>query len=367
VSDRAHAELFAERVSSLPEVVARFLDAPGRLPTLGQSGAIVTTGVGSSEAPARRCAALARRAGRAAVFAPISAFATGSAPAGAELVVFSQGLSPNAGLALAAAAAFSRVRLFTSIAPGCARARERGLHVAMDAGVDVVVLPPAQEDGLLARVIGPVVASLAAHLAVRQGEPAALPDPKACGVPQAMADAAAATPHLAVPTAARPAALVACSDQLELSFGAANAWLEGLREPPPFAWDVLGLAHGPLQMAHARPLLALALERGAVAAEAHLFDRLARALPKPHEVLRLRATLPPALAWIEHEVAVLQIVARELAARPRDLGWGPGREDQPLYELGAHPPEAPPASAGEAPRQLAPELAGELARDDLSK
>lgn len=344
---REHAALFADRVRSIPDVVESWLASAPALPAIGGNGLVVTTGVGSSEAPARRCSALLRRAGCSATFVPISAFATSSAPSGAELIVFSQGLSPNAKLAVPPAASsggdhgrFGRIVLFTSLTPGTPLARERGLDAAITEGVEVVLLPPRQEDGILARVVGPIIASLAAHLAIHAGACggpfSSLADPREHGVADAFRAAAAAAPALELPTSARPAALVACADQIEMVFGAANAWLEGLREPPPFSWDVLGLAHGPLQMAHDRPLLALALERAAVDGEAELFDRLERALPAPHRVLRLRAGLPPGLAWLEHEAAVLTFVARELDARPRDLGWGPGREDQPLYELGAH-------------------------------
>jgi hypothetical protein len=333
---RAHAELFASRVTELPDVIAGFLASDYAPIPIGGRGLVVTTGVGSSEAPARRCAALLRRVGMPASFAPISAFATSSAPSGAELVVFSQGLSPNAGLALGAASMFERVVLFTSVAPGTDRARICGLDVSLRAGVELSVLPPQQEDGILPRVLGPVVASLAAHLSVMAASGGSLADPRKLPVAEAFARAAREAPALDRPTSARPAALVACADQLEMTFGSANAWLEGLREPPPFSWDVLGLAHGPLQMAHDRPLLAFALERAAVTGEGELFDRLVKALPAPHHVVRIRAELPPGLAWLEHEAAMLQVVARELAARPRDLGWGPGREDQPLYELGAH-------------------------------
>ena len=46
--------------------------------------------------------------------------------------------------------------------------------------------------------------------------------------------------------------------------------------------------------------------------------------PEPHHAVRIRAELPPGLAWLEHEAAMLHVVARELAARPRDLGWARG-------------------------------------------
>src|SRR5690606_25355371 len=106
--------------------------------------------------------------GCAATFVPISAFATSSAPRGAELVVFSQGLSPNARLALprrepvasdGAAPSFDRILLFTSVAPGSPKAAARGLDEAIDAGLEPVVLPPEEEEGNLPRVIGPVVAA----------------------------------------------------------------------------------------------------------------------------------------------------------------------------------------------------------------
>jgi hypothetical protein len=358
----AHAALFAERVGAIAAVLEAWLATGPVMPPIGGRGLVVTTGVGSSEAPARRTAALLRRSGCAATFVPISAFATSSAPRGAELVVFSQGLSPNARLALprggppaeGAHPSFERILLFTSVEPGSAVAGDRGLDEAIDAGVEAIVLPPAHEDGILPRVIGPVVASIAAQLAILEGPCRGLADPRHHAIGDAFRAAAAAAPRLDEPTAARPAAIVACADQIEMVFGAANAWLEGLREPPPFSWDVLGLAHGPLQMAHDRPLLALALERATVRGEAQLFDRLERALPAPHCVLRLRSMLPPGLAWIEHEAAVLTFVERELAVRPRDLGWGPGREDAPLYELGDPDAASPPSIGGGGPRSHPP-------------
>src|SRR5215470_9208176 len=62
---------------------------------------VIATGVGSSAAHAALLAHEVRRAGRDATAVPLSAFLAAPAPAPDDvLVVFSQGLSPNAGLAL---------------------------------------------------------------------------------------------------------------------------------------------------------------------------------------------------------------------------------------------------------------------------
>jgi hypothetical protein len=327
VSTEAAETVIRGRLAALPaclrEVAGRVGAGAGA--GLGRDGGVVVTGVGASEAPARMIAELWREAGVAASFAPLSAFASGSRAAKDRrgLVVFSQGLSPNARLALARAGEFREALVFTSVREDAALAR----FVAQ--GGRAVVLPPEREQGALVRVLGPCAAMLAA--ALHTGA-AAADDVDA--LLAALAEAPARVPD--TPRRAR-VAFVTAGGYGELCHAVKNAWLEGLCAPEPPVWDVLQIAHGPFQQFFDDEILLLALERGG---EEHaLWDRLATMLvPTRHTLVRLRSSLPRALAPIDHLVLVLELVCRALRHAPRDLGAWPGSGlDAPLYELGAEP------------------------------
>jgi hypothetical protein len=296
--------LLRARLAELPKCLRRVREvcAP-----IEPSGSFVVTGIGASEGPARAMATLVRGA-----FVPLSAFVDG-APDADTLVVFSQGLSPNARLALSRASTYRRSFLFTS-------ARD-----ATFAG-KIVVLPPEREDGTLVRVLGPTSALLAAAIASGAAgdvEPlfAALSAPRAIAVDEERLFGRVA--------------FVTAGGHGELCHGARNAWLEALCTPEPPMWDVLQIAHGPFQEFFESEILLVALERDG--AERELFDRLERMLvPERHRLVRLRSSLSPALAAIDHVTQVHELVCRALAARPRDLGAWPGSgRDGPLYDLGS--------------------------------
>jgi creatinine amidohydrolase len=315
-------ELLRARLAELP----RCLRETARLePRIAKVASFVVTGIGASEAPARYTARLLRDArGARASFAPLSAFASG-APAADALVVFSQGLSPNARLALARAESYRHATLFTSLrddADGAIpRFRERG--------GEVVVLPPAREDGTLVRVVGPSCAMLAAALAcgaARREEAGALAE--------AVGDAPRRAGDVEGAVLARRVAFVTAGGHGELCEAARNAWLEGLCAPEPPSWDVLSVAHGPFQEFFESEIVLVALEREGDGGE--LFERLASMLvPGRHRLLRLRSSLPAALAAIDHVALAVELLCRALRARPRDLRAWPGcGRDGPLYGVG---------------------------------
>src|SRR5262249_58617891 len=117
---------------------------------------LATTGIGSSEAHARLLAHLvAEHTALPARFLPPSALLV-PVPGCAEdaLVVFSQGLSPNAQLALAHAARWRRVVAATAVT-------DAGRLAALRArGVTVVPFAGEGEFGTLVRVIGPLPGSV---------------------------------------------------------------------------------------------------------------------------------------------------------------------------------------------------------------
>jgi creatinine amidohydrolase len=307
--------LLRARLAELPRCLR---DVAAGRPTIERSSSFVVTGIGASEAPARAMAALARTELRArAAFVPLSAFASRS-PEGDVLVVFSQGLSPNARLALARAGDYASSVLFTSVRepiPGF--------------GGRIIVLPPEREDGTLVRVLGPSAAMLAAAIATGAADDV---DPLFDAIASAPARARDAARHVESARLFGRVAFVTTAGHGELCHAARNAWLEALCTPEPPSWDVLQIAHGPFQEFFDSEILLIALELG----EDALVDRLARMIvPERHALVRLRSSLAPALAAIDHVAQVHELVCCALAARPRDLGAWPGSgRDAPLYDLG---------------------------------
>lgn len=342
--------------------------APGRR--------FVTTGVGTSEGPARLLAhLLSTHAGADARFVPLSALAEAAARAGAAappgalslggadsvLVVFSQGLSPNAQLALAPAARFAALLVYTSVPE--TDPRVRGLR---DRGAVVTVIPPVGpegEDRLFLRVLGPAAAQLAAvqladAIAARRGVTARLP------IAQAV-QAAQAAPQRAQAAIAQFAAELIRSERLtatELQQGGLGAlwqrhpalglalitsggygehclglrwkFLEGAGLSEPSVWDVLQVAHGPFQQTFHRPLLLCALSCADAPLEPALLARLAAMLPPHHLFLQLPVASSGPLSLLAHDTACNELLLSVLRGRDWDLLDWPGRHcDGPLYSL----------------------------------
>jgi creatinine amidohydrolase len=313
---------------------------------------VAAAGVGGSEGPARLFVAALLERGLAARYVPPSAFACGApAPADAT-VLFTQGLSPNARLALAEGARGPRFTLVTSIAPDASAppGDPRGdVARALADGGSIVVLPPASEGDLLVRVVGPTVASLGAALLatdVSQGRGpsdttslAGLREAPA-RYAAARARARAAIARIAAELPHERIALVTAGGHGERCQGLRSKLLEALGVAEPPLWDVLQLAHGPFQQIHGDRWLLVALVTSA--AEEWLFDRLeAMVLPGRHRVLRLDAAGGPATAFFEHAAGIDELVLAQLEARPRDLLEWPGKgEDEPLYGVGRAPRSA---------------------------
>ncbi len=328
--------LLASRCAAVPSTLREALSAP--LPTIPRAmrdaGRWVVTGTGASEGPARLFAwALRHHAGRCAEFVPLSSFALGDAPLGDALAVFSQELSPNARLGLAARSNYAHALLVTATPE-----RPHARAAAID-GVVVCAHPPSSEASLLLRVLGPAAASIAAlRLAEEVAE-----DPGAIlsrETVEALPDATESAFREARSLAAdidftAPLALITAPDGAEAAHGLRWKWLEGtgLHDPP--CWDVLQFAHGPWQHVVDRPYTLVSLERDG-ASSRDLFDRLASMLdPSRHRLVRARAKLPSAAAFFEHDAVLNAMVCAALPTLSRDLARWPGAgADGALYDLG---------------------------------
>lgn len=162
-------EILKERIESIPDHLRSALQAPAPdVEALKAASSIVTTGLGSSEAAARYLTSLLNRNGRMrAEFIPHSVF-YGELPSYEErphLVLFTQGLSPNAEIVFAQRHHFSGLTLVTaSTEEGQEQAgkpnRVKLLRDILAGGNAIIRHPIENEYEILPRVIGPICAEL---------------------------------------------------------------------------------------------------------------------------------------------------------------------------------------------------------------
>lgn len=328
---RARVALLADH---LRDVAARPWD--DAIAALGSD--VVVTGVGASAGPARLFAwLLAHRLRRPAWFAPISAFSGGSPPPGRTLVLVSQGLSPNARLALQHARSYDSVLVITSMRPANVEPARLLADVQAEGGT-VVVLPPPEEEGTLLRVLGPATASLAACLIVERARGSSEVDAVVERLPAAIASAQErallAASHVPSTLFDGPCAMVSMGVDPAVLHAHQWKWLEGLRVEEPFGWDVLEIAHGPIQSA-TRPMPFIVLA-GQGEGGGELVERLGRVItPAGHALVVLESALPDPFSFVDHDAQLDALLLRVLSERPRDLRTSAsGAHDEPLYGLG---------------------------------
>ncbi|MEO6951260.1 MAG: hypothetical protein ABI321_05550 [Polyangia bacterium] len=315
-------DLLAERIGTIPAMLtmAVAIPLPDGIERLAAMDRVVVTGGGMSEGPARVLVALLLRAGRHATFVSQSRFVDWPEPPAPRtaLVLFSQGLAPNARLPLPYARGFGTSLLVTSVS-------EAG-GVAM-----VWTLPPACEDRLLLRVVGPSVALCAAvriaHAVTGRSEDlSVLPGVVARRLAEPAPDLFGAS--------RRPLALVVDDRLIDVAMPLRWKLLEGLRVNDPPVWDVLQVAHGPLQSFYEHETTLLVV-RGAPARHAGLYDGLRSVLvPGRHRVVELDATLEGDAAIVELDVALDAALLATLRHHPVTLDDWPSRGlDGPLYDV----------------------------------
>jgi len=359
----AHA-LLRRRADAAPDLVraAATLELPA-LPFAPRAvRAFVTTGVGSSAAHARVLAhLLAVELGLPARFAAAGAFVAPVADAGRDvLIAFSQGLSPNARLALATPGAWAGVVLITGVAaddPSTSADKHASLEALRRAGGVCIVQPGGTEYGTLLRVGGPLAGyAIAYRLAAAIGRAAALPvghldlDADAICAHMEAAAARAKTIWTQGDPFENPIVFLASGGYGERADNLALKVHEGLFVPAPQIADLIGFAHGPFQALCERAVTLLVLQRAGAALEDALVARLRSMLDASrHRLIMLPAALAGARTLFEHEAMVNEIVLRAIAAREIDQARWPGRDrERPLYDV-ATPEPAASAHARGAP------------------
>jgi hypothetical protein len=328
------------RAESLPRELKRLLDsgAPAFPGSFENVSRFDVTGIGASEGPARLLVATLLELGRLARFVPIARFVTHQDATDAGLIVFSQGLCPNARLALRQVNRYAAALLFTAVTGEEKDGPLQGslLHAFQEAGGVVWSHPPDREDGSLVRLVGPACALLAALRACRTLRGArAEPDwfAKLDEVPLAVLGSFSEARQ---PLHADPAAFLGTGGVVEFLPSLAWKWQEALFAPLPHAFDVLSFMHGPLQSRHGRPSTLVLCTNRPTPGELDLCDRLRRVVgTEPHRLVELSSSLPGPLGWFELDAATNRLVLLEIEARHLDPGHWPAQgHDAPLYQVG---------------------------------
>lgn len=350
------------RLAAIPDLLREQLATPmPDLSSLTNVAHFDVVGVGASEGPARLLNSVLCDIGVSSRTLSLSglhdpAVRTGAGLPGTArkescLVIFSQGLSPNAQLALPAASAYSRAVVFTSVTERHRPDRARELW---DFPGIVWCHGPVSEGGTLLRLMGPMVASLAglrfaAELASQRNQrvPWQHALDRAPDAYQAALDLSTLGP--AVPWGKDPAACLAIGSDVSVAAALMWKWQEALYVRLPPALDVLSFAHGPLQAYYDEPALFVILERvqSAVSADWDLWSRLRHVVhPERHQVISVPASQPGPLGLFEFDARFSAMMLSEMKARGIDPGRWPGQKrDAPLYsvcpETGVAPEQPP--------------------------
>ena len=335
--------LLTQRLAATPRILAEMLEAgPKPLkPATLQSRRFVVTGTGSSEAHARFLAMLLNLyTERSASFLPLSGFVDAPASnfAGRTLVVFSQGVSPNAQIALQRGVDFAHTILFSATTPEAAAAagkpdRAQLLADLLAKGGELVEFPLAEEYTTLIRFVGPLAGYLAAMQFASQFDCVRFQLPTALDLQPLLA---AQAPHsLREAMCNLPSAfgggfnLITAAPISDFSQNLACKFMEGLFWNCPSISDFLQFAHGPFQQMTAHPKPAIILQ-GDGKGEAKMVQRsvdMLRGVGATAFVIQIPA--PPLLSIFGFEAALNDLVFAVMQhLRVDQVNWpGKGRDD----------------------------------------
>lgn len=336
-------DLLARRLASIPSVLAGMLDAPPAAlrPATLASRRFVVTGTGSSEAHARYLANLLNLyTDRSAAYLPLSGFTVADPESFADktLVVFSQGVSPNARIALNRRADFAHCILFSATTPAAARAagkadRAELLQRILNEGGELVEFPLAEEYTTLIRFVGPLAGYLACLQFAARFAGCRFPAPEAATILPLLDarppdDLRAAM--IGLPSAfSQGFNLVTAAPISDFAQNLACKFMEGVFWPCPPISDFLQFAHGPFQQMNAHPKPVIILQGGSEI-EAEMVNRSVRMLREAGLgafVIRIDA---PALYSIFGFEAALNALVFDVMKHLRidQVNWpGKGRDD----------------------------------------
>jgi hypothetical protein len=336
-------DLLESRLACIPGIITDMLargPAPLNARTLASQRFIVT-GTGSSEAHARYLVMLLNLyTDRAAAYLPLSGFVDSppGAFAGKTLVVWSQGVSPNAQIALRRRRDFAHCILFSATTPAAARAagkpdRATLLQAIIDEGGELVEFPLAEEYTTLIRVVGPVAGYLAALQFTCQFGCCRFPQPRTEDILPLLESTPPADLQEAMirlPSAFSAGFnLVTAAPISDFAQNLACKFMEGVFWACPPISDFLQFAHGPFQQmtAHPHPVVIL---QGGSPAEAELVTRSVGMLREVGlSAFVIRVDAPALYSIFGFEAALNRLVFAAMRhLRVDQVNWpGKGRDD----------------------------------------
>jgi len=351
IRDDRHADplghaLLEQRLAAIEPMVRAMLAEPLQAihpRTLGASSFLVT-GTGSSEAHARFLVYLLNRhVRRSAEFMPLSGFCAlpASLGRGRVLVVVSQGLSPNAQVALRCAGEFAHTVVFTSTtargAAAAGRAERAELVRRLQAsGVEFFYSPLEEEYATLIRLVGPVavyVRMLQFASCLEGGGAAGLSTEGELPLLRARAPEAVLARFVREADRFRRGFyLVAGAPLSEFAHNLAYKFLEGLYWTSPGIWDFLQFAHGAFQEVTVQPRPVVILT-GSSAVERDLVRRTVAMLQGARvPYVELESTAEAPLSILEYEAVFNDLVSRLVGHFGVDQrNWPSKGRDDPLY------------------------------------
>ena len=335
--------IFRERAAAVPMAAAGVLGrSPPLLPPRWVDLPVVTSGVGSSAAPARLLARLLSQRGKPpARFEPLTAFYRDPTIAeGALLVVFSQGLSGNARIALNGVASAAASVLVTSATEkglaeaGKDAALERLERLRQDGGL-VVEHPFEDEFTLLPRLVGPACA-IAVAIQLGEALQAPLPPkPELSDVAKALTEAGPSPEDIGAWLN-----LLRSTPQLlftgEVGLYAQNLaakFTEVLFRKPPVCAELFEYAHGLFQSDRSGTGANLVFTEPGEADAAPL-RRAEPLLQKAGPFLTVASPFPAPYSLLFYECCLNHALQWFLEIEPIDLIEWPGKgEDASLYQV----------------------------------
>ena len=350
--------LIEQRLAQIPSLLLNMLkqDSAPLSPAILAAHSFTVTGIGSSEAHARYLTLLLNlHTNRQAIFVGFTAFTTtpmtNTSHSDQIMILFSQGLSPNAQMVLKYGDKyFSHVLLFTSLNN---EQLARKCPWIQSSKVETIQFPLYDEYTTLIRVIGPACGFLAGILFIQKLsnknfiqsdrlQEASLITSQTFSrslLRQAMLD------DRDQQFSHGPFYLILSSPLIDVSQNIAYKFVEGLYWSAPTVCDYLQFAHGPYQQ-----LRSLANRQSAIVCivdqsnqlDAALERRLRQMVERQDEehrrinvyTLPLYSSSSIIYSIFETEMQFNQLVYDVMCARRCDqINWPGKGEDQPLYEF----------------------------------